>query len=129
MSVWGRQAGRRARGWTEAELADINILGGTIVIEGVKARANVARRPGKIVRNNRGSAALKITVNGTAYDVPLGGLEIPGVVKIEEGVTTRTKRGIEVVGLRLSLLDGSAAVIDLGIAKANIRGVPKPKNI
>ncbi len=120
--VFGVQAGRRrARAWAEASIASVNLLGGAVVIEGIKARANVARRPGKLVRNTSNST-LTITVNGEAVELPpIGVLEIPGLLKIEEGVRNNVRGGVEVVALRVTLLDGTGAVIDLGIARAQVK--------
>ena len=51
-------------------------------------------------------------------------LEIPGVAKLERHVVTRTATGIKVVALRITLLDGSGAVINLGEAQLQIRRLP-----
>ncbi len=50
-----------------------------------------------------------------------GVLEIPGIAKLERRVATRTATGIKVVALRITLLDGSGAVVDLGEAQLQIR--------
>jgi hypothetical protein len=75
-----------------------------------------------LIRNTRGTSTLTITVEGDPHTIPPSGvLEIPGVVKIEEKVTTMTRGGIGVVALRVTLLDGSGAVIDLGIARTQVK--------
>ncbi len=121
--VYGVQAGRRrAHAWTEATIAHVSLGGGAIEIDGIKARANVIRRKGTLIRNTRGTSTLTITVDGDAQTIPPAGvLEIPGVVKIEEGVTTMVRGGIGVVALRITLLDGTGAVIDLGIARTQVK--------
>ena len=121
--VYGVQAGRRrAHAWTEATIAHVSLGGGAIEIDGIKARANVIRRKGTLVRNARGTSTLTITVEGDVQTIPPAGvLEIPGVVKIEEGVTTMVRGGIAVVALRITLLDGTGAVIDLGIARTQVK--------
>jgi hypothetical protein len=48
-------------------------------------------------------------------------LEIPGIAKLERGVVTRTHNSISVIGLRITLLDGSGAVVNLAEAKLRIR--------
>lgn len=123
VKVFGHQTGRRrARAWAEASIASVNLLGGTIVIEGVKARANVKRRPGKLVRNTNGTSTLKITISGEEISLPkIGALEIPGLLKIEEGVTRKVRGGIEVIALQITLLEGSGATIDLGVARAQVK--------
>ena len=40
-----------------------------------------------------------------------GVLEIPGVARLERAVVTKTRNGISVIGLRVTLLDGSGAVV------------------
>jgi hypothetical protein len=121
--VYGVQAGRRrAHAWTEATIAHVSLGGGAIEIDGIKARANVIRRKGTLIRNTRGTSTLTITVEGDPHTIPPAGvLEIPGVVKIEEGVTTMVRGGIGVVALRITLLDGTGAVIDLGIARTQVK--------
>jgi len=122
--VFGVQTGRRrARAWTEASIAKVDLGGGSLVIEGIKARANVIRRPGVLIRNSNGTNTLTITANGEPHTIPpIGVLEIPGLAKIEENVTKLIKGGgIEVVALRITLLDGTGAVIDLGVARTEVR--------
>ena len=122
--VFGVQTGRRrARAYAEASIAEINLLAGAVVIEGIQARANVSRRPGKLVTNTNGTETLKITVNGEEIALPPLGeiLDIPGLLSIEQGVTSTVRGGIEVVALRVKLLDGTGAVIDLGIARAQVK--------
>ncbi|WP_146207293.1 choice-of-anchor P family protein [Nocardioides silvaticus] len=122
--VFGVQAGRRrARAYAEASIAEISLLGGAVTIEGIKARANVSRRPGKLVTNSNGTETLKIVVNGEEITLPPLGeiLDIPGLLSIEQGVTSKVRGGLEVVALRVKLLDGTGAVIDLGIARAQVK--------
>ncbi len=49
-------------------------------------------------------------------------IEIPGLVKIENSLVSNTRRGMKVVGVRLTLLNGSGAVIELGVVQLAIRG-------
>ena len=48
-------------------------------------------------------------------------IEIPGVAKLERRVVTRSATGLRVVALRITLLDGSGAVVNLGEARLQIR--------
>ncbi len=50
----------------------------------------------------------------------LDGLEIPGLLKIETGLKKKVKDGIRMIGLRITLLDGTGAVIDLATSKLSI---------
>jgi len=121
--VFGTQAGRRrARAWTEGSIAEVNLGGGQLIIEGIVARANVIRRPGKLIRNSNGTKFISITANGEPQEIPdTGTLEIPGLAKLEFGVETLVRGGIEVIALRITLLDGVGAVIDLGVARAQVK--------
>lgn len=121
--VFGTQAGRRrARAWTEGSIAEVNLGGGQLIIEGIVARANVIRRPGKLIRNSNGTKFISITANGEPQEIPdTGTLEIPGLAKIEFGVETLIRGGIEVIALRITLLDGAGAVIDLGVARTQVK--------
>lgn len=116
---WGR---RRTRAWTEASIASFNLGEGRLVIEGIKARANVIRKPGSLVRNANGTSTVTITADGEPHTIPPSGvLEIPGLVRIEEAVTTKFRGGIQVIALQLTLLDGTGAVIDLGVARTQVK--------
>ncbi|WP_183095406.1 choice-of-anchor P family protein [Nocardioides stalactiti] len=121
--VFGVQAGRRrARAWAEGSIATVNLGAGALVIDGIVARANVIRRPGKLIRNSNGTKFITITANGEPQEIPdTGTIEIPGLAKIEFGVETLFRGGIEVIALRITLLDGTGAVIDLGVARAQVK--------
>ncbi len=43
-----------------------------------------------------------------------GALEVPGVTALDRGMTERVRDGIHVAGLRITLLEGTGAVVDLG---------------
>lgn len=120
--VFGVQAGRRrARAWTEASIANVSLGAGQLVIEGIEARATVIRRPGKLIRRATGTF-LSLTANGEPMEFPdTGVIEIPGVLKIEQNVTREVRGGLEVIALQITLLDGTGAVIDLGIARTQIK--------
>lgn len=114
----GKQRPGKAEGYELARVASIDLGGGQLVITGIQGRANVTRTRNGIETDTEGTKFLTATVDGTEYSFPeLDGLSIPGLVEIETGVVTKHKSGIEVVAVRLTLLDGSGAVIDLGHAK------------
>jgi hypothetical protein len=116
----GKQTNRGGRGFEEAKIASVN-LGDQIQIDAITARVNVIRKGRKVIRNIKGTSALGITVNGETQTIPpLGVLEIPGLVKIEQNVVERTRNSIGVIALRLTLLDGTGAVVNLGEAKLKI---------
>ena len=121
------QATRKsAKGWEQAEVANVDV-GDAIHIEGIKARAYVERDRGSrhLIRSSKGTGTVLISVNGEPQQVPLDGLEIPGVVKIQTNLVKKLKSGIEVTAVRLTLLDGSGAVVDLGVARMRVGQLPR----
>lgn len=119
----GQQRRNRAFGYEEARIAQIDLGGGQVVITGIRGRANVERTRKGVTFNSKGTTIGSATVNGTEYSFPeLDGLSIPGLVEIDTNVVTEMKSGLDVVAVRLTLLDGSGAVIDLGHARLLIAG-------
>jgi hypothetical protein len=119
----GRQRPDRANGYELARVASVNLADGALVINGIQGRANVVRTRDGVSFDTDGTRFLSATANGTEYSFPdLDGLTIPGLVRIETGVTQKYRSGIEVIAVRLTLLDGSGAVVDLGHAKLLIAG-------
>jgi hypothetical protein len=92
------------------------------VVNAIKGVAHVKRTSHGVTRNIRGSSIGSITVNGDPQTFPPSDvIEVPGVATLERNVVHKTKIGISVVALRVTLLDGSGAVIDLGTARLSIR--------
>lgn len=124
-SQMGQNLPYRSNGFEESSVASINLGNGALVVEAVKGRVNVlrGRKQGKKpIVNFDGSQVAGITVDGQAYTLPeLDGLEIPGIAKIETMVEERVKNGGRITALRLTLLDGSGAVVNLGQASLKIR--------
>jgi hypothetical protein len=119
----GRQRAGKAEGYELARVASVDLGGGQLVITGIQGKANVTRTRDGLTADTKGTKFLSATVNGTEYSFPdLDGVSIPGLVEIETGVETKYNSGIEVVAVRLTMLDGSGAVIDLGHAKLLIAG-------
>lgn len=115
---WANQTRRRAAGYERGTVASLNLGGGQLVVEGVVAQANVKRANGKTRFNARGTTVGQITADGEPHTFPdTDVLEIPGVARLEAKVVERKKQVISVVGVRVTLLDGSGAVIDLGTAR------------
>lgn len=116
----GKQTRRGGRGFEEAQIASVN-LGDSIIIEAITGRANVIRQGRKVIRNADGTSTGSITIDGETHSMPPSGvIEIPGVLKLEEKIVERTRNSIKVIALRLTLLDGSGAVINMGEAKMKI---------
>ncbi|GAA4374144.1 choice-of-anchor P family protein [Nocardioides caricicola] len=119
----GTQLANKSIAMERGEVATVNLGDGALVINAVAGQANVTRTAdGKVTANAKGTTIGSITADGEPQEFPdTGPLEIPGLAKIEPRVIERTRFGISVVALRITLLDGTGAVIDLGIARAGIR--------
>jgi hypothetical protein len=120
---------RANQGWEKATIAHVSLLGGQVTIDGVQARAFVKRVKGKraLTRSSQGTHTALITVNGTPVDLDQlleNPIEIPGLLKIEGNIVQKLKAGLQVTALRLTLLDGSGAVVDLGVARMRVGLVP-----
>jgi hypothetical protein len=121
----GNQTNKRANGVGAAHVAKIDIGGGRLVITGIHAVAEVTRVGNKITRSTDGTKILEIMVDGEPYTLPIEDLDLPGLVELEENVVENTRYGLRITALRIKLLDGSAAVIDLGNVSVGIKGAGK----
>lgn len=117
-----QQTEAKATGFERARIAEVN-LGGRLVIKGITAQVNVTRlRNGTLQRDIEGTEIARITLGGRTLEFPRTGvIEIPGLVRIEDQITTQVKDGIKVIALRITVLDGTGAEIDLGTAELRIR--------
>lgn len=124
------QNAKRAWGFERSTVGSINLGNGALVINGVVGQVNVTRtgpRPKDLTRDTTGTSVGSITVNGQAQELPLDQpIEIPGLAKIEPKVTTLLPNGIKVTALRITVLDGTGAVLELGNARLQVRKVPQP---
>lgn len=113
----------RAWGWERNEVASLSLGGGQLVVRNVVARARAVRKgPGlATLKRSARSRIGALVVNGTAQEPPTQEMTIPGVAKLEPRVVTRLRNGVKVIGLRITLLDGSGAVINLGNAQVQVR--------
>ncbi|WP_193612422.1 choice-of-anchor P family protein [Nocardioides lijunqiniae] len=118
-----KQTRRGARMWEQGSVGRIRLGNGQVVLRGVTARATVTRNAkGRLTRSATGTQIGALVVNGETQQIPSSGvIEIPGVLKIQEKVVQRLSAGVMVIGARITLLDGTGAVIDIGIANAQIR--------
>jgi hypothetical protein len=117
----GSQGAHGAHGMSRASIGRID-LGGQVVVGGVVGKVTVSRRDGHVTKSTKGTQLGTVTVAGQKQTFPKTGvLEIPGVMKLERAVVTRTHNGISVIGLRVTMLDGSGAVVDFGEASLKIR--------
>lgn len=116
----GKQTKRKAVGMEASSVAELD-LGGQLVVEAIKSKVNVKRMAnGKLKRNARASFGA-ITLGGEPQSLDqLGELEIPGLAKIQTGLKKKIKGGIRIVGVRVTLLDGTGAVLDFATSKLSI---------
>ncbi len=121
----GKQTNKRARGFEQGRVSRLNLGGGQLVVNGIVGRVHVERK-GKhlnhLKRNTKGTRIGAITANGQEMEFPdTDTLEIPGVAVLERNVVNKIHSGISVIALRITLLDGTGAVIKLGQAQLRIR--------
>lgn len=122
-SAMGDQSSRRAWGWTRSSIAEVALGGGQLILERIVGVASVEREGRELSRSLDGTTLGSITWEGEPQEIPEPGesLEIPGVAKIETKLVEETRTGVKVTSVRVTLLDGSGAVIDLGQAELSIR--------
>ena len=118
----GSQTSHEAQGFERAAVARVDLGHGRLVVKGIVGKAIVKRTSAGVVRSARGTQLGAIVVDGRPLTFPRTGvIEIPGLVKLERRVVTRSATGLRVIALRITLLDGSGAVVNLGEARLQIR--------
>ncbi|WP_296602792.1 choice-of-anchor P family protein [Nocardioides sp.] len=122
-SQWSKRFDNRSKAWERGAVAGVNLGNGALVIDALVAKATVTRKAnGGLERSTKGTTIGTITANGQPQDLPIDQtIEIPGLAKLEPKVVEKLPGGLKVIALRITLLDGTGAVIDLGIAKTTIR--------
>jgi hypothetical protein len=104
----------------KASLALVN-LGGGLKIGGIDARVRVTEKGSGYQVRTGGTDIGRITFDGERQTIPDSGtLTIPGLAKIETNLVKRTKNGAQVTAVRVTLLDGRVAVLNLGNARASL---------
>jgi len=104
------------------KVARTNFLNGTLVVRGVVGKANVTLDGNQASKNTKGTTIAEVRFNGRLINlgsrdsITLGN----NVATIEPRVVKRTKYGIEVTALRVTLLQ-RGVVVNLGHAKVGIR--------
>lgn len=116
------QTQRKAWGWEKSSVAELNLGAGQLVISGVVGKVNVAREGSTVTRDIKGTTVGSITANGEPQEIPDPGqsLTIPGVAVIETAVAKELKAGLAVTAVKVTLLDGTGAVINLGQAQLQV---------
>lgn len=116
------QTKKMATGFGRGRVDTIDLNDGELLITKVVGRANVTRTANGLKRDAKGTSIGEIIADGEPQEFPDSGiLEIPGVATLERAIVRKIPQGISVTALRITLLDGSGAVIDLGEAKLSIR--------
>jgi hypothetical protein len=116
------QTSTKASGYELGRVAGVTLGNGQLVIKTIIGKATVTRTDAGITRSISGTKVGSVTLNGqTLTFPPTGVLEIPGIAKLERAVVTKLNNGVSVVGLRVTPLDGSGAVLNLGNARLTIR--------
>jgi hypothetical protein len=112
----------KSTGWERGSVAGIDIGDGQLVVDAIVGQVSVTRDGGKVTTSFQGSTVGRVTANGDPMEFPdTGVIEVPGVARIERFVKDTSKNGASIVALRVTLLDGSGAVVDLGQARLAIR--------
>ncbi len=114
----------KAKAVATATVGRVDLGGGTLVIDAIRSKATAVRTGRKVNRSSDGTTVGSISFNGQAFSLPdLDGIEIPGLARIETDVRKRTPFGMQVVALRITLLEGTEvdSVVDIGLAKVKIR--------
>ncbi len=120
-----QQTAHRAWGFERSRVASIDLGDGQLKVDGITGQVNVARS-GKhlrtLERSIAGTSVGTVSVGGRVVEFPKTGvIQVPGVAKLEQKVTRELANGLAVVALRITLLDGSGAVINLGSAQLQVR--------
>ena len=119
---WSEQRAGKSVAWERGSVTHLTLGGDQLDVDGIIGKVNVVRAGTKVTTDIKGSTVGTITANGEEQEFPdTGILEIPGVAKLERFVTEKSKNGISVIALRITLLDGSGSIINLGQAKMAIR--------
>ena len=101
-------------------VAEINIAD-QLVIKGLRSRVDVTRKAGGGLARKASATFGSITVGGQEQSLDqLGELEVPGVARIQTGITKKTNGGMSIIGVRVTLLDGSGAVLDFATSMLRI---------
>lgn len=118
----GKQTRRKATGMEFSRVAELN-LGGQLVVSAIESKVKVTRMANGRIKRGGNASFGAITLAGEPQSLDqLGELEIPGLAKIETGLRKKIKDGIRIIGVRVTLLDGTGAVLDFATSKLQIRG-------
>ncbi|MEJ7744948.1 MAG: choice-of-anchor P family protein [Nocardioidaceae bacterium] len=87
------------------KVARANLLNGTIVVRGVVGKANVTLDGNQARKNTKGTTIAEVRFSGRLINLAgRDSIKLGNVARIEPRVVKRTKFGIEVTALRVTLL-------------------------
>jgi len=121
-SEYAKKTVNKANSWNEADVADVSLLGGSLLVHGVTGRANASYvKGGSVVTDSTGTTVVSVTFNGQVINLPpQGTINIPGVADLTTDIEHQYPNGLSVIALRIELLGGSGATIDLGSVRTFI---------
>ncbi|MDQ3739200.1 MAG: hypothetical protein M3337_08545, partial [Actinomycetota bacterium] len=99
------------------------MLAGEIEVDGLVVKAYTRRTDtGAIKRSADGTTLARLRIGGDEVQIPNPGetILVPGVAEVTFQKVRRTPNGIDVTGLRIELLDGDGAIIEVARAVAKI---------
>ena len=107
----------------QGDAASIDLGDGALHVDGIVGRVTMTKVGRQVRYSTAGTTVGQVVANGEPQTFPdTGVLEIPGVARLEPGVVIKQgKHDAKVIGLRITLLDGTGAVINLGTAKVGVR--------
>ncbi len=121
----GTNTNAKASGIERGQVLDATLGEGRVTVSGIVGQVTVTRTESGLKRTAKGTTVGRILLDGEELDFPDSDvIEIPGLLRLEQRIIKKVKNGLSVVALRVTVLDGTGAVIDLGIAKLQIRKGP-----
>ncbi len=121
----GTQGRTKSSGTEFGRVGVTEINDADLLIKNVIGQVNVVASADKTSRNINGTDVGMIKFQGEEQEFPpTDVLEIPGVAKLERSVVDKTKHGISVIALRVTLFDGTGqveSILNLGEANLSIR--------
>jgi hypothetical protein len=117
----GPDAAGRPTAFVKSEIRKVTIEGG-LEIFGIHGHARSIWSNRGYLLSGRGSVVRRVMLNGTR--VPLHGrdpVNVGGIAILRPLIVKKDKGSIEVTALRVTMLDGSGQVFDLGFARATLR--------
>lgn len=118
----GEQTRSQASGFELGRVGTLELGDADVLVNNIIGKANAVLTSAGTTRSARGTSVGSVTVQGEQRKFPDSDvLEIPGVAKLERSIIRRSDTGIHVIALRVTLLDGSGAVLNLGEADFGLR--------